>query len=166
MIESPRGDGLALPLRALLGDLGDDGRGLLCKRASTSAQAARHTGDLQHRQGSQFTGHAITGVLNDHKIRISMDGRGRAMDNIMIERLWRTIKCDDIYLKEYETVEQLLAGLRNFFDYYNNERPHSSVGDRTPAEVYFGAGVSEEAASMSLVEQLHNKKEAPVYTFV
>ena len=102
-------------------------------------------------QGSQFTGHAFTGVLNDHKIRISMDGRGRAMDNIMIERLWRTVKCDDIYLKEYETVEQLLAGLKNFFDYYNNERPHSSLGDRTPAEVYLGITAPSDSAPLSLV---------------
>lgn len=100
-------------------------------------------------QGSQFTGHAFTGVLNDHRIRISMDGRGRAMDNIMIERLWRTVKCDDIYLKEYDTVEQLLAGLRIFFDYYNNERSHSSLGDRTPAEVYLGTAAPNEAATLS-----------------
>src|SRR5659263_687729 len=115
-------------------------------------------------QGSQFTGHAFTGVLNDHKIRISMDGRGRAMDNIMIERLWRTVKYDDIYLKDYQTVEQLLAGLRIFFDYYNNERPHSSLDDRTPAEVYFGTSVPDEAAQMSIVEELYTEKEEPVYT--
>lgn len=115
-------------------------------------------------QGSQFIGHAFTGVLNDHKIRISMDGRGRAMDNIMIERLWRTVKYDDIYLKDYQTTEQLLAGLRTFFDYYNNERPHTSLDDRTPAEVYFGRDVPDEADSLSLVEQLHNMNEEPVYT--
>ena len=114
-------------------------------------------------QGSQFTGHAFTGVLNDHKIRISMDGRGRAMDNIMIERLWRTVKYDDIYLKEYETVEQLLGGLRTFFDYYNNERPHSSLGDRTPAEVYLG-GAPDQDTSMSPVGQYNSKIEEPVYT--
>jgi len=75
-----------------------------------------------------------------------MNGRGRATDNIMIKRLWRTVKYDDIYLKEYETVEQLIADLRDYFDYYNNERPHSSLGDRTPAEVYFGASALKEAA--------------------
>ena len=117
-------------------------------------------------QGSQFTGHAFTGVLHDHKIRISMDGRGRAMDNIMIERLWRTVKYHHIYLRDYETTEQLLAGLREYFEYYNNERPHSSLNDRTPAEVYFGKSVPDGPVSMSLIEQLNNLKEEPVYTLV
>lgn len=72
--------------------------------------------------------------------------RGRATDNIMIERLWRTVKYDDIYLKDYETVEQLLAGLRIFFDDYNNERPHSSLGGKTPAAVYLGAASLRQAA--------------------
>ena len=97
-------------------------------------------------QGAQYTGAAYTSVLKDHGIRISMDGKGRATDNIMIERLWRTVKCDDIYLKDYETVEQLIAGLRIFFDYYNNERAHSSLDDRTPAEAYFGVSALQEAA--------------------
>ena len=97
-------------------------------------------------QGSQYTGAAYTGVLKDHGVKISMDGKGRATDNIMIERLWRTVKCDDIYLKDYETVEDLIAGLRIFFDYYNNERAHSSLDDRTPAEAYFGTAVLTQAA--------------------
>ncbi len=113
-------------------------------------------------QGSQFTGHAFTGVLHDHKIRISMDGRGRAMDNIMIERLWRTVKYHHIYLRDYEATEELLAGLRDYFDYYNNERPHSSLDDRTPAEVYFGKSIPEAPVSMSPMEQLNNMKEEPV----
>lgn len=97
-------------------------------------------------QGSQYTGAAYTGVLKDHRVKISMDGKGRATDNIMIERLWRTLKYDDIYLKDYETVEQLTAGLRIFFDDYNNERPHSSHGGKTPAQIYFGTAACRQAA--------------------
>ena len=97
-------------------------------------------------QGSQYTGAAYTGVLKDHKVKISMDGKGRATDNIMIERLWRTVKYDDIYLKDYETVEELIAGLRIFFDDYNYERPHSSHGGKTPAQIYFAAASLRVAA--------------------
>jgi putative transposase len=89
-------------------------------------------------QGSQYTGAAFTGVLKDHNVKISMDGKGRATDNIMVERLWRTVKYEDIYIKDYETVEDLIAGLRTYFRYYNHERSHQSLGDRTPAEVYWG----------------------------
>ena len=89
-------------------------------------------------QGSQYTSTAFTGVLIDHDIDISMDGKGRAMDNIMIERLWRSLKYEDIYLKDYETVGELTAGLREYFEYYNNERSHQSFDGRTPAEVYEG----------------------------
>ena len=97
-------------------------------------------------QGSQYTGHAFTGVLKDHGVRISMDGKGRAMDNIMVERLWRTVKYEDIYIKDYETVEDLKKGLRNYFWFYNNERPHQSLGDKTPAEVYYNELRFSEAA--------------------
>ncbi len=96
--------------------------------------------------GSQFTGAAYTGVLKDYKVKISMDGRGRATDNIMIERLWRTVKYEDIYLKEYETVEELIQDLSEYFDYYNNERTHSSLGRKTPAEIYFGTASVRMAA--------------------
>ena len=89
-------------------------------------------------QGSQYTGAAFTGVLKDHKINISMDGKGRATDNIMVERLWRTVKYEDVYIKDYETVEDLIAGLRTYFRYYNHERSHQSLNDKTPAEVYWG----------------------------
>jgi len=67
-----------------------------------------------------------------------MDGKGRAIDNIMVERLWRTIKYEDIYIKDYETVEELICGLRKYFWFYNNERPHQNLGGKTPSEVYFG----------------------------
>ena len=97
-------------------------------------------------QGSQYTGNAFTGVLKSHGIKISMDSKGRAMDNIMVERLWRTLKYEDIYIKDYETVEELIAGLRDYFFFYNNERPHQTFNGKTPAEVYWGKPVMLEAA--------------------
>jgi putative transposase len=97
-------------------------------------------------QGSQYTGAAFTGVLKDQKVKISMDGKGRATDNIMVERLWRTVKYEDVYLKDYETVEDLIAGLRTYFSYYNYERSHQSLGDKTPAEIYWGRESLKRAA--------------------
>jgi len=75
-----------------------------------------------------------------------MDGKGRVMDNIMVERLWRTVKYEDIYIKDYETVKDLKKGLRSYFWFYNNERPYQGLGDRTPAELYFGSLQLREAA--------------------
>ena len=89
-------------------------------------------------QGSQFTGKAVIGTLLAHGIRISMDGRGRAMDNIFTERLWRTVKCEDIYLKDYASPKELRARLADFFVKYNMWRLHQALGYKTPAEVYFG----------------------------
>ena len=89
-------------------------------------------------QGSQFTAKAFTSSLDDRGIAISMDGRGRALDNVFIERLWRTVKYEDIYLKDYETARRLKTGLGNYFRFYCDERPHSSLGYRTPAELYLG----------------------------
>ncbi|MBW1979521.1 MAG: transposase [Deltaproteobacteria bacterium] len=105
-------------------------------------------------QGSQYTGAAFTGVLKDHGIRISMDacppsvwrGKGRAMDNIMVERLWRTLKYEDIYIRDYETVEELIRGLREYFWFYNNQRTHQSLGGKTPAKVYFESSALRKAA--------------------
>lgn len=88
-------------------------------------------------QGVQFTAHEFIGCLKRADIRISMDGRGRALDNIFVERLWRTVKYEDIYLKEYATVLQLEAGLTDYFRFYNHERLHQSLAYRTPAEVHF-----------------------------
>lgn len=87
-------------------------------------------------QGSQFTGNAFTGVLKAHEIRISMDGKGRAMDNIFIERLWRSVKYEEIYLNDYATVDALRLALRKYFHFYNRERPHQSFEGATPVEIY------------------------------
>ncbi len=87
-------------------------------------------------QGCQFTSDAFTGVLNLHGISISMDGRGRALDNIFVERLWRSVKHEDVYLKGYVNMPGLQLGLTEYFDFYNTERPHQSLGDLTPIQVY------------------------------
>jgi len=88
-------------------------------------------------QGSQFTSLAFTGLLKDHGIRISMDGKGAWRDNVFIERLWRSVKYEEVYLHAYDTVSDSRTGLRNYFDLYNRRRPHSSLGRRTPDDVYF-----------------------------
>ena len=87
-------------------------------------------------QGSQFTGKAFTGVLKEHDIRISMDGKGRCMDNIFIERLWRSVKYEEIYLNDYATTEILRKALQKYFHFYNTERPHQTFNSATPLEVY------------------------------
>lgn len=87
-------------------------------------------------QGSQYTGQAFTDELKGRGIKISMDGKGRAMDNIMIERLWRSVKYEEIYLKEYASVAELIQSLQCYFNFYNNERPHQGLNELTPAEVY------------------------------
>ena len=87
-------------------------------------------------QGCQFTSEAFTGVLKRHGIAISMDGRGRALDNIFVERLWRSVKHEDVYLKGYATVPELLLGLTQYFVFYNMERTHQSLDYSTPHEVY------------------------------
>ena len=87
-------------------------------------------------QGCQFTSERFTGVLKAHGIAISMDGRGRALDNIFVERLWRSVKYEDVYLKGYANPMDLMMGLTEYFVFYNGERPHQSLGNRTPAKVY------------------------------
>jgi putative transposase len=87
-------------------------------------------------QGSQFTSAAFTNVLLEKGISISMDGRGRALDNIFVERLWRNVKYEDVYLKGYATLPNLLIGLTAYFDFYNAERTHQSLGYLTPDQVY------------------------------
>ena len=87
-------------------------------------------------QGSQFTSVAFTDVLKREGVVISMDGRGRAFDNIFVERLWRSVKHEDVYLKGYATMGELMVGLAEYFAFYNGERPHQSLGQKTPDDVY------------------------------
>jgi putative transposase len=90
-------------------------------------------------QGAQFTSREFTGQLERAGILISMDGRGRVFDNIFIERFWRTLKYEDIYLKDYEDVPALVTGVGSYLDFYNGERLHQSLDNRTPASLYFQA---------------------------
>lgn len=88
-------------------------------------------------QGVQFTSQEFTGRLLDRQIAISMDSRGRALDNVFIERLWRSVKYEEVYLHDYQTVEDAQVGIGRYFDFYNNDRDHQSLGYRTPQEVHF-----------------------------
>ncbi len=97
-------------------------------------------------QGAQYTGEAFTGTLKREGIRISMDGKGRCTDNIMIERLWRSVKYEEVYLKEYESVAALIQALKLYFRFYNEQRPHQSLDGKTPAEVYWGEPAILQAA--------------------
>ncbi len=87
-------------------------------------------------QGSQFTSCAFTRILKEHEIAISMDGRGRALDNIFVERLWRSVKYEEVYLHDYETVPDAIKGLRKYFEFYNHERLHQSLDYKTPETIY------------------------------
>ena len=87
-------------------------------------------------QGCQFTSSKFTGKLKAEDIRISMDGRGRAIDNVFVERLWRTVKYEYVYLHSQEDVKELFVGLKKYFDFYNNQRPHQGLDYKTPADVY------------------------------
>jgi putative transposase len=102
-------------------------------------------------QGSQFTSVDFTQILKDAGVRISMDGRGRWMDNVFIERLWRSLKYECIYLNDFATGSEVRAGLRWWIDLYNSRRPHSALADRTPDEAYadLGGALTSELRSSS-----------------
>jgi putative transposase len=89
-------------------------------------------------QGSQFTSEDFTSRLESHGIEISMDGRGRVSDNIFIERLWRTVKYEEVYLKDYFDVREAVSNLKDYFAFYNHQRPHQALGYQMPAAIYFG----------------------------
>ena len=97
-------------------------------------------------QGSQFTGRAFTGVLEAHAITISMDGRGRWMDNVFIERLWRSVKYEEVYLKAYDSGRDAKAGLADYFAFYNASRHHQGLDRATPDQVYFDTQPLPQAA--------------------
>ena len=95
-------------------------------------------------QGSQFTSEEFTGVLKRHDVRISMDGKGRWVDNVFVERLWRSVKYEEVYLKAYDSMAAAKASLGRYFAFYNTERRHQSLDRRTPDSVYY-----ESAAKMA-----------------
>jgi putative transposase len=103
-------------------------------------------------QGAQFTGEAFTGLLEQHGVRISMDGKGRYSDNLFIERLWRTVKYEEVYLKAYQDGRDARTGLGSYFSFYNTERPHQALSYRTPAEIFTSTPV--EATNGDVVEFL------------
>jgi putative transposase len=109
-----------------------------CLEALEQAISRYGTPDILNTdQGSQFTSLAFTALLNEHGIRISMDGKGAWRDNIFVERLWRSVKYEEVYLHAYDTVSDARMGLERYFGLYNQRRPHSSLGRRTPDDVYF-----------------------------
>jgi len=103
-------------------------------------------------QGAQFTSEAFTGLLEQHGVRISMDGKGRYSDNLFIERLWRTVKYEEVYLKAYQDGRDARIGLGNYFRFYNAERLHQALGYLTPAEVF--TPITVESAYGGMVESL------------
>ncbi len=98
-------------------------------------------------QGSQYTSNKIIEVLKDSQIWVSMSGRGRAFDNIMIERLWRTVKYEEVYLTEYDNFFSACEAIEKYFDFYNNKRKHTSLNKSTPSEVYFSGNRFKDGAA-------------------
>ena len=88
-------------------------------------------------QGCQFTSEDFTGVLKEHGVKISMDGKGRWVDNVFVERLWRSVKYEEVYLKAYDDIRSARASLGNYFEFYNSERRHQSLDRQTPDQVYY-----------------------------
>ena len=103
-------------------------------------------------QGAQFTSEAFTGLLEQHGVRISMDGKGRYTDNLFVERLWRSVKYEEVYLKAYRDGRDARVGIGEYFRFYNTERPHQALAYRTPAEVFMSSPV--EVTHGGLVESL------------
>ena len=104
-------------------------------------------------QGSQFTSREFTQVLENSGVRISMDGRDRYQDNIFVERLWRTVKYEEVYLKAYGNATEARRELGEYFRFYNNRRPHQALGYRTPAEVFYGEPVAKESKERRCSDQ-------------
>jgi len=118
-----------------------------CLTALEAALGQARPAIINTDQGSQFTSGAWTGLLEQAQIAISMDGRGRVFDNIFIERLWRSLKYEEVYLKEYGQVPDARLGIGAWFDFYNHRRLHAALGYRTPGEVYFATAPGRELVS-------------------
>jgi len=109
-------------------------------------------------QGSQYTSDDFTGLLLANDIRISMDGRGRAFDNIFIERLWRSVKYEDVYIKDYAGMVEAKNSLDRYFQFYNYERQHQSLENKKPAELYFDISYKSHQADIARRELINNRK--------
>jgi len=109
-----------------------------CIEALEKGLYAGKPGIFNTDQGVQFTSTQFVGRLEKEGIKVSMDGKGRALDNVFVERLWRSLKYEEIYPKGYENLKELKKGLEKYFEFYNGNRPHQGLGYRTPAEVYLG----------------------------
>jgi putative transposase len=114
--------------------------GSFCQEMLEAALATGTPAVFNTDQGVQFTARAFTERVEQAGAAVSMDGRGRCLDNVFVERLWRSVKYEDVYLRGYESVPDLERGLTAYFRFYNHERPHQSLGYRTPAEVHAGPG--------------------------
>ncbi len=121
----------------LVWELSNTLESMFCVTALERALAGSCPDIFNTDQGSQFTAEAFTGRLLSAQVQISMDGRGRAMDNVFVERLWRTVKYEEVYLRDYADGCEAGDGLGRFFRFYNTDRRHQSLDKRTPAEVYF-----------------------------
>ena len=111
--------------------------------------------------GAQFSSEAFTKRLEERGIIISLDGRGRAMGNIFVERLWRSVKYEEVYLKDYECVSEAVTNLRNYFRFYKHERGHQALGYQTPAAIYFGkrqAAPGDEKGGVLQVDRLTDRR--------
>jgi putative transposase len=113
--------------------------GIACIDALKDSLMERKPEIFNTDQGVQFTSEKFTDILDDKDIRISMDGKGRAIDNVFVERLWRTVKYEYVYLHSHSDGKELYEGLKSYFEFYNHQRPHQALNYRTPAEVYFEA---------------------------
>jgi putative transposase len=119
-----------------------------CIEAVEEAMARHGKPDIFNTdQGSQFTSAAFTGLLADNGVRISMDGKGAWRDNVFVERLWRSVKYEEVYLRAYDSVAAARASIGRYLDFYNRKRPHSSLGARTPDQAYFENGQPQAMAA-------------------
>ncbi len=116
-----------------------------CLEALKDALCHGHAEIFNSDQGCQFTSHDFTGAVGAAGMQMSMDGKGRCFDNILVERLWRSLKYEEVYLKDYDDVPEAMDGIRSYWNFYNTERPHWSLGKLTPGEVYFGNTTREES---------------------
>jgi putative transposase len=128
--------------------------GTFCLEALDEALGISQPEIFNTDQGSQFTSTTFTSRLEERGIAISMDGRGRALDNAFIERLWRTVKYEEVYLQEYPSSGEALGSLRRYWRFYNRARPHQSLAYRTPAAMYFGEEPAREARPQWAVARL------------